>query len=168
VSLGALITGLGRALVSWGLGGSDDAAAVDTGTVAFITLPAARPLYSVTLPAAAPLYTITLPRIMGILNIGDTALLDQILIKDHLGALVDPATFTVNVTQPSGVVFSLVYGTAATSGVSDAVIRNSAGNYSVQIEITPARGVGLYRYDVVTTGARAAEDGTFKVFPLMQ
>ena len=46
----------------------------------------------------------------------------------------------------------------------DAVIRTAEGTFTVQIEITEERGAGVYRYTVVTTGARAAEPGTFTVY----
>lgn len=100
------------------------------------------------------------------LHVGDTALLDPIYVRDRTGALTDPATLTVSVLPPSGTSFSLVYGTAPTTGDGDAVIRRAAGTYAVQIAITAARGVGLYRYTVTTTSGRAAEPGQFRVLPL--
>lgn len=164
MSLGALVTGLGRALVSWGLGGGseDDATAAPL----FLALPTARPLYSLSLPVASSLYTITITRPMARLHVGDTALLDPIYIRDRTDTLTDPATFTVTVLPPSGTPFSLVYGTAPTTGDGDAVIRRAAGTYAVQIEVTSARGVGLYRGTVATTSGRSAEPFEFRVLPL--
>jgi hypothetical protein len=130
----------------------------------FISLPRAGALYEIALPAVASLYTITIARPMARLHIGDTALIEGITVRDSDGALVDPTTLTVLVLTPNGTEVELVYGTAPTSGDADAIIRTAAGTFDVQIEITEERGAGVYRYTVVTTGARAAEPGTFTVY----
>jgi hypothetical protein len=130
----------------------------------FITLPRAGTLYELALPAVASLYVITLARPMFRLHIGDTAVLTGVTIRDAAGDLVDPATLTILILSPLGVEVELVYGTAPTSGSGDAVIRTAEGTFTVQIEITDERGAGVYRYTVVTTGARAAETGTFTVY----
>lgn len=129
----------------------------------FITLPRAGTLYELALPAVTYLYRITLTRPMGRLHVGDTALISGITVTDRDGARVDPATLTVLVLTPSGTETELVYGTAPTTGAGDAVIRTAEGTFDVQIEITEERGAGIYEYTVATTGARAAEPGSFKV-----
>ncbi|WP_437310028.1 hypothetical protein [Sorangium sp. So ce388] len=131
---------------------------------AFLTLPRAGALYELALPAVGSLYAITLTRPMARLHIGDTALIAGITIRDRDGDLVDPSSLTVHIRTPLGVAEELVYGVAPTSGSGDAVIRTAAGTFDLQIEITEVRGAGMYEYTVVTTGARAAEPGSFKVY----
>jgi hypothetical protein len=163
VSLGALITGLGHGLVSWGLGGEDGVVASDE-FPATIRIPSARPLFSIRVPSAQPLFTIRIPMPQNRLHIGDTLYLRGLEIVDNrTDELADPDTMTVRVHCPSGVTFDLVYGTAPTSGAEDAIIRDAEGTYTVQVAITAARGTGLYEFSIVTTGARAAEPGEFRV-----
>jgi hypothetical protein len=130
---------------------------------AFLTLPRAGALYELALPAVASTHTITLTRPMARLHIGDTAVIPGITVRTRAGEFVDPSSLTVSVRTPLGDSFDLVYGVAPTSGDGDAVIRTGEGTFDVQVEITEERGAGVYEYTVVTTGARAAEPGSFKV-----
>jgi hypothetical protein len=166
VSLGALVTGLGHGAVSWGLGGGDGEDAPVADFPATIRIPAAASLFSVRIPCAQSLFTITIPMSTTRLHIGDTLYLPGIEIRDaRTGELADPDTLTVVVDPPVGAKFSLVYGTAPDDGAEDAIIRTAAGTFTVQVAITSARGVGPYEFSIVTTGARAAEDGSFRVLP---
>jgi hypothetical protein len=100
------------------------------------------------------------------LHIGDTNEIVGIETRRRsTDALVDPTTFTCLVLPPSGASFSLVWGMAPSSGTGDAVIRTAVGTFTIQIALTTERGVGLYRYTIVTTGAVAAEPGAFRVEP---
>lgn len=163
MSLGALITGLGHGLVSWGLGGEDGG----TASVEFpatIRVPVAQSLFSIRIPVAQPLFAIRIPMPQNRLHIGDTLYLRGIEIVDmRTNELADPDTMTVTVSCPSGLKFDLAYGTVPTSGNVDAIIRTAAGTYTIQVAITPERGTGLYEFSIVTTGARAAEPGEFRV-----
>jgi hypothetical protein len=167
VSLGALITGLGHGLVSWGLGGGEGAEQdeAEPGTIEFVG-PAA-PTNTITLAgAAAPLCTIRLVGTMSRINPGDIARLPTIEIRNEEGALADPTTLTIRVKTPLGGTFELVYGTAPTSG-PDSVSRTSAGVYVARVRITEERGVGPYGYAVIATGnVEAAEGGPFTVYAL--
>jgi hypothetical protein len=129
VSVGTILTGLGRAIVSWGLGGGDDALAAE-------------------FPAR-----IRIPALNTRFHIGDTVSLEGVLVKTLGGTLVDPVSFAVIVQPAVGELFTLVWGTALEEGAGDVVV------------ITAERGTGLYEYSIVTTGARAAEDGQFRVLP---
>lgn len=139
MSLGGIVTGLGWAIVTRGLGGGQTG--TDTDCAATIRIP------------AAP----------GRWHIGDTVALEDVLVRDLDDELVDPATLTVIVRPENSSRFTLVYGSAATSGGGDAIVRTATGTFTIQIAITQARGTGLYQFSIVTTGARAAEDGQFRV-----
>lgn len=141
MSLGTILTGLGRAIVSWGYGGGDDVLASE--------FPA-----RIRIPATTTRW-----------HVGDTVTLEGVLVKNIAGTLVDPVSFTLIVQPEVGDRFTLVWGTALEEGPGDAIIHTATGTFTVQIEITPERGTGLYEFSVVTTGARAAEDGSFRVLP---
>lgn len=169
MSLGAIITGLGRALVSWGLGGGPEAE-TQSGPGA-ITLPRVAALCKITLPRASALCTITLPKVImaNRLNIGDIARIGTadapIIIRDEDGDVADPETLMVRIKTPLGQRVELTYGeTAEVDG--DEVIRFAEGHYGLRIAITGDRGVGPYGYTVVTTGVVAAEGDTFTVSEL--
>lgn len=141
MSIGTIVTGLGRAIVSWGYGGGDDVLASE-------------------FPAR-----IRIPALTDRFHIGDTVALEGVLVKNLAGTLVDPVSLTVIVQPEASDRFTLVWGTALAEGPGDAIIKTATGTFTVQIEITQARGTGLYELAIVTTGARAAEDGQFRVLP---
>ncbi|MGK3981261.1 hypothetical protein WMF38_57220 [Sorangium sp. So ce118] len=139
MSIGTIVTGLGRAIVSWGFGGGDS---------------------SNDFPAR-----IRIPALNDRFHIGDTVPLEGILVKNLAGVLVEPVSFTVVVQPEVGSKFSLVWGSVPEDGAGDAIVQTATGTFTVQIEVTAERGTGLYEFAIVTTGARAAEDGSFRVLP---
>lgn len=141
MSIGTIITGLGRAIVSWGLGGGDDVLAAE-------------------FPAR-----IRIPALNDRFHVGDTVPLVGVLVKNLGGTLVDPVSFAVIVQPAVGERFTLAWGTALEEGAGDVIVNTATGTFTVQIEITEERGTGLYEFSIVTTGARAAEDGQFRVLP---
>ena len=141
MSLGTILTGLGRAIVSWGFGGGEDVLASE-------------------FPAR-----IRIPALTDRFHVGDTVTLQSVLVKNLSGTLVDPVSFTVIVQPESSDRFTLVWGSTLEEGSGDAIVNTATGTFTVQIEITAERGTGLYEFSIVTTGARAAEDGSFRVLP---
>jgi hypothetical protein len=168
VSVGAIVTGLGRAIVSWGFGGgAGDSSSAGPGYLR--------------IPRAAPLCTIVIPRVTLMpsnrLHIGDVAAIGRvasdafptaspILTYDSAGALADPDSLVVRVQTELGVTFSLTYGVTPGVEGGDAVIRYGVGMYGVRIRITEERGTGVYGITIVTDGNEAAEPTTFTVATL--
>lgn len=154
---------LGHTIVSWGLGGRSER----DNSIATIQRPAPVVAYSIEIPSAVPAYTISIPSVIlphaNKIHVGDTVVIRPIIVRDIDDVIVDPDSFTVLVKPDNATSFSLVWGTAPSTGNADAVIRTAVGTFTVQIEITTARGAGTYAYTVVTTGAVAAEPGIFTV-----
>jgi hypothetical protein len=178
VSLGALLTGVGRALVSWGLGGGgeDDAAAADV--PARLVVREWVPLYEITTSSVEPLYTIAASTVEPLyrievfpvhqIKVGATATVRRFEVRSSVtGELVDFDECTVTVDPEKSDQFALEYGTAPTDGNIDAIVRISEGRYRLQLDITEERGSGTWKYKIVTTGAKAVIDGSFEVFDLL-
>jgi hypothetical protein len=134
----SIITGIGYALVSWGLGGGSG---------------------SVDEPATIHV------REFGKVKIGGVAVSPRVEFRSALsGALIDPTGIVVRVRSPAGDDFEIEYLVSPTNGSGDAIIRDAEGKYSLQIDATEARGVGKYRYVITSTGAKAVDDGEFEVY----
>ena len=79
----------------------------------------------------------------------------SVAFTNTLGAAVDPAVVKCQVRTPAGVVTTYTYGTDA------AVIRDSTGNYHLDVD---ASAEGLWRYRWYSTGSgQAAAEGAFDV-----
>ena len=77
--------------------------------------------------------------------------------KDIAGTLIDPGTVKFKFTTPAGVVTTYTYG------VDGALIKDSTGNYHVDLSAGEA-GPWFYRWE--NTGAgQAAQEGEFVVEP---
>lgn len=127
-------------------------------------------LFTIDLPAhLEPLDTIELPvNVMPRkLHIGDIARAYRIKFKRD-GALTDPTTLRFEIFPENADMFELEYGVAPDEEGGDAVIRESAGVYSLHFLITSDRGIGRYRYNAISTGdVTAAEPSLdFEVHPL--
>jgi hypothetical protein len=80
------------------------------------------------------------------------------LFEDDAGTDIDPATVTLEVLSPSGVVSTYVY-----QGSPDTVERDSVGNYHVDVT---ANEIGDWFYVWTSTGTgQGAEEGQFMVAP---
>lgn len=73
------------------------------------------------------------------------------VFKNAAGTNTDPTTVTAKVKTPTGVTTTYVYGTDV------ALVRDSAGNYHVDITTTEA---GTWSYRFVGTGAVVQADET--------
>lgn len=127
-------------------------------------------LFTIDLPAnLEPLDSIELPvNVMPRkLHIGDIARAYRIKFKRD-GALTDPTTLRFEIFPENADMFELEYGVAPDEEGGDAVIRESAGVYSLHFLITSDRGIGRYRYNAIATGdVTAAEPSLdFEVHPL--
>lgn len=86
---------------------------------------------------------------------GDLARVSGIF-KDLAGALIDPSTIALKVTKPSGT-------TTAYTFAGGTVIKDSTGNYHVDVSVTEG-GPWFYKWETTGTG-QAAEHGEFMVEP---
>lgn len=80
------------------------------------------------------------------------------LFEDADGVDTDPSTVTLEVLDPAGNTRTYLYGASPTE-----VIRDSAGNYHVDVEADQA-GDWFYKWSSTGSG-QAAQEGQFMVAP---
>jgi len=74
---------------------------------------------------------------------------------DRNGTLIDPATVTFKIKDPSGTTTAYIFGT------NGELVKDSVGNYHVDVPVS-LEGTWQYRYESTGTG-QAAEEGQFKI-----
>lgn len=88
-------------------------------------------------------------------HVGDIVTIEAVW-TDSAGVATDPAAVFCQYQDPSGVSVTLTYGTDA------ALVRDSAGNYHVDIDAGEA-GYWYYRFYSTGSGQAASEPKTFTV-----